>query len=115
MKLQTILFPNEQICNEEALYLHREEGFLLFDGFFNLFYLEKHHKYCDLEGLSLELSIRGIKKIILMHDRDVIKEIDFTNVVVSGMDRLKGRSNSIDRDTRVSVELPYDKYKKGVI
>ena len=114
MKLQTILFPNEQICDEEALYLHKEEGFILFDGFFNLFYLEKHHKYCDLDGLSLELCIHGIKNIVLMHDRDVIREVDCTDAVVSGLDRLKGKTNPVDEDRRISIELPYHEYQKGV-
>ncbi|WP_034445846.1 glycosyltransferase [Butyrivibrio sp. AE2032] len=114
MKLQTILYPTENICNEEALYLHREEGFLLFDGYFNLFYLDKHHKYCDLKGLSLELTVRGIRRIVLMHDRQEIGEKSFEDMPISGMDRLRGKTNVLDQDTRVSLKLPYEEYKTGV-
>ncbi|MBQ7613788.1 MAG: glycosyltransferase [Butyrivibrio sp.] len=114
MRLQTILFPNKVICNEEALYLHKDEGFLLFDGYFNLFYLEKHHKYCDLQGLTLELNVRGIKNISLMHDKDVIRQVTFDDIPVSGMDRLRGKKSQMESDSRISLELPYDEYKKGV-
>ena len=96
MRLQNILYPTEYICNEEALYLHKEEGFVLFDGYFNLFYLEKYHKYCDISELRLELKFRGVKKIMLMHDRDVIHEVNAEN------------------ETAVSLELPYEEYGKGV-
>ena len=109
MKLQSLLYPTKQICNEEALYLHREGSLLLFDGFFNLFYLEKHHKYCDIESLSLELYIKGIKKLQIMHDRDVIDEIVIEKPVVSGMERLKGVvPEPVSEDDRISIELPYN-------
>ena len=94
MKLQTILYPTNNICNEEALYLHRDEGFVLFDGYFNLFYLEKHHKYCDIDELSLELKTCGVKQIRIMHDREVIKEIEASE--------------------RMSIRLPYSEYETGV-
>ena len=48
MILQSLLFPDNNICSEEDLYFHREEGFILMDGYFNLFYLEKYHKYCNI-------------------------------------------------------------------
>ena len=98
MNLQTILYPTKQICNEEALYLHREEGFILFDGYFNLFYLEKYHKYCDISDLHLELMVKNVKRIILMHDRDVLHEV----------------SNISDQESEVVLELPYDLYVNGV-
>ena len=113
VKLQSILFPNNNICNEEALYLHREEGFVLFDGYFNLFYLEKHHKYCKIDELSLELVVSGIKTIYVMHDRDVIIEQKIETPVPSGVDRLKSRIPTLD-DRRVSIKLPYSEYDKGV-
>lgn len=115
MKLQSLLYPTKQICNEEALYLHREGSLLLFDGFFNLFYLKKHHKYCDIESLSLELYIKGIKKLQIMHDRDVIDEIVIKKPVVSGMERLKGVApEPVSEDDRISIELPYNQYDQGV-
>ncbi len=114
MKLQSILFPNSNICNEEALYLHKDESFLLFDGFFNLFYLEKHHKYCLIDKLSLELELRGISKIVLMHDRDVLKEVGIEKTFISGIERLKDQGGDTERNTRVSIELPYNEYERGV-
>ncbi len=112
--LQTILYPNKDICSEEALYYHKDESFLLFDGYFNLFYLEKHHKYCDIGRLTLELLVRGIKSITLMHDRDEIRIIRFDETPVSGMDRLRGKKTPIETTERISLELPYKEYEKGV-
>lgn len=94
-KFQTILYPTKQICSEEALYLHREESFILFDGYFNLFYLEKYHEYCDIRKLELRLVVRGIKKIVLMHDREAIREASVENM-------------------SIVLELPYDEYSDGV-
>lgn len=114
MKLQSILFPEKHICTEETLYLHREEGFVLFDGFFNLFYLEKHHKYCRIDELTLELVISGVKSVKVYHDRDLILEQKIEILAPSGMDRLRGRIPSIDDDRRLSIKLPYAEYEKGV-
>ncbi|MBE5827883.1 MAG: glycosyltransferase family 2 protein [Butyrivibrio sp.] len=114
VKLQSILFPNDDICSEEALYLHREEGFVLFDGYFNLFYLEKHHKYCRIEGLTLELLVSGIKKVQIMHNRDVILEKEIVVPHPSGMDRLKGKIPTLADNRRISIRLPYEEYEKGV-
>ena len=75
MVIQSILFPNVNICSEETLYLHRDKSLVLFDGYFNLFYLEKHHRYCDIEDLSLELKVSGVKNIRIMHDREMIREL----------------------------------------
>ena len=94
MVIQSIRFPNINICNEEALYLHRDGSLVLFDGFFNLFYLEKHHRYCDIEDLSLELKVSGVRNIRIMHDRKMIRELK--------------------ADGRVSVQLPYAEYERGV-
>ncbi|SCY74406.1 hypothetical protein SAMN02910371_03691, partial [Butyrivibrio sp. INlla14] len=115
MKLQSLLYPTKQICNEEALYLHRDGSLLSFDGFFNFFYLEKHHKYCSIESLSLELSIRGIKKLQIMHDSDVIEEFVIEIPTASGMERLKGITpDPFSEDKRISIDLPYNQYDHGV-
>ena len=95
VKFQTILYPTKHICSEEALYLHRDESFILFDGYFNLFYLEKYHEYCDIRKLELRLFVSGIKKIVLMHDREAIREASFENM-------------------SIVLELPYDEYSDGV-
>ena len=115
MKLQSILYPTEQICNEEALYLHRDGSFILFDGYFNLFYLEKHKKYCKIDEMSLELKAKGIKKIVVMHDREVVDEHLIEAVVPSGMERLAGKGPSRQIEQRISIKLPYASFDKGVL
>ena len=95
MKLQTILLPNENICSEKELYFHIKDDWVIFDGYFNLFYLEKYHEYCDIRKLELRLFVSGIKKIVLMHDREAIREASFENM-------------------SIVLELPYDEYSDGV-
>ncbi|MCR5772848.1 MAG: glycosyltransferase [Butyrivibrio sp.] len=97
MILQSLLFPDNNICSEEALYFHRKEGFICVDGYFNLFYLEKHHKYCRINSLTLELEIHGIKSITVMHDREEVLKVE-----------------ALDTG-RLSISLPYDKYDTGVL
>lgn len=107
MILQSLLFPDNNICSEDALYFHREEGFILMDGYFNLFYLEKHHKYCNIDKLTLELCVRGVKAIWVMHDLDLVQKVavDFDKRRVS---------KEGDIFQRLSITLPYGEYDKGV-
>lgn len=99
MEIQSVLIPQENICDVEELYFHRDGDWVLFNGYFNLFYLEKHHKYCDIEKLSLELEIKGVKRVVLMHDDAEIIVHDFAGC---------------NERQRVSVTLPYFEYEKGV-
>lgn len=95
MRLQSILLPQKNICDVEELYFHRDGEWLLFNGYFNLFYLEKHHKYCDIHELSLELECKGFRKLVVMHDDTCIHE-----------EMIEG--------SRVLIKLPYDSFDKGV-
>ena len=95
MKLQTVLLPNKNICSEKELYFHIKDDWVSFDGYFNLFYLEKHHKYCNIDKLTLELDVSRDFRIQILHDRDVISE----HVLKAG---------------RNSLVLPYAEYEKGV-
>ena len=45
MRLQNIRFPEPDICREEELYFHRNGEWIDFNGYFNLFYIEKRKKY----------------------------------------------------------------------
>ena len=99
MKLQSILFPQKNTCENEAMYFHREDNCLIFDGYFNLFYLEKHHRYCEIDSLTLELLVEGEAKITLMHDKDEIGSYE---------------ADGENSPTRLSIDLPYDKYESGV-
>ena len=69
MRLQTIEFPSESICSSEEMYFHRQKNQLDFDGYFNLFYIEKRKKYCSLGGLKLVIRLKGASEIRLMHNR----------------------------------------------
>ena len=95
MKLQTILLPNENICSEKELYFHIKDDWVIFDGYFNLFYLEKHHKYCNIDKLSLELEVSRDFRIQILHDKDVISEYVF-------------------KAGRNSIVLPYSEFDRGV-
>lgn len=97
MRLQTIRFPNKDICGEEEMYLHRQDGWLNFNGYFNLFYIEKRKKYCRLDGVKLYLQIQGASSIRLMHDQEVIRQIE-----LSLSDRV------------CEIEFPYQAYESGV-
>ena len=111
IKLQSVLFPQKSTCEDQAMYFHIKDNCLVFDGYFNLFYLEKHHKYCDIDSLSLELLVSGVKRIVLMHDMDEIGVYQIGKVVAGGKAEQEYR---IDVRHRLSLELPYDKYDKGV-
>ena len=45
MRLQNIRFPEPDICREEELYFHRNGEWIDFNGYFNLFYIEKRKIY----------------------------------------------------------------------
>ena len=74
MRVQSILLPDE-ICNVEELYFHRNRNRIDFDGYFNLFYIEKRLKYTNYSGLNLCLRLCGYKVLYLMHDQKVIQTI----------------------------------------
>jgi len=73
--LQNIIFPDPDICDEEALYAHLDANVLFsatgenlvfksggtaaFDTYFNLFSVEKWETNCELDGLSLALCGKG--------------------------------------------------------
>lgn len=59
MVLQTILFPDAEICKEKAMYFHEEEGILSLDTYFNAFSIGKWRKYTELEDLSLVLRMKA--------------------------------------------------------
>ncbi len=106
MIIQSLLFPDNNICSEEALYFHREESFICVDGYFNLFYLEKHHRYCNIQKLTLELSVRGIKAIYVMHDKELAQVVETCSD--------DGATVADDANCRLSITLPYEEYDRGV-
>ena len=52
MRLQNIRFPEPDICREEELYFHRNGEWIDFNGYFNLFYIEKRKKSGNTDAAS---------------------------------------------------------------
>ncbi len=72
IQLQGILKPRRAVCDTEELYFHRKGRILLFDGYFNLFYIEKWKRYTNLERLYLSIRVKGFQKLLLFHDRTCV-------------------------------------------
>lgn len=75
MRIQNIRFPEADICQEEELYFHRNGEWIDFNGYFNLFYIEKRKKYTNQETLTLHLELQGCQAVRLMKDENVLQEI----------------------------------------
>ena len=97
MRLQNIRFPEPDICSEEELYFHRRNGWIDFNGYFNLFYIEKRKKYTNQETLTLHLEIEDCQAVRLMRDETVIREIG-----------LSGKTETLE------LEFPYQDTDTGV-
>lgn len=73
MKLQNIIFPENEICTDESLYYHSESntvkiegglafvsgGSAVFDTYFNSFSIYKWKKYTKVKNLKLSLNLSG--------------------------------------------------------
>ena len=97
MRLQNIRFPEPDICREEELYFHRNGEWIDFNGYFNLFYIEKRKKYTNQETLTLHLEVSDCQAVRLMHDETVLREIG-----------LGGQAESL------TLEFPYQEMDEGV-
>ena len=97
MRLQNIRFPEPDICREEELYFHRNGEWIDFNGYFNLFYIEKRKKYTNQETLTLHLEVDDCQAVRLMHDETMIREIE-----------LSGQPEPL------TLEFPYQETDKGV-
>ena len=73
MKLQTILFPSQEICKVEELYFHRQDEKLLVNGYFNLFSINKWKKYTGLNTVELCFKARGYSYISIMCNEQEIE------------------------------------------
>lgn len=97
LQLQSVLLPTEGVCNIQELYFHKSPGKEDFDGYFNLFYLEKRKKYTKINNLYLKLNLKGYKEILLFHNQ---KE-------------LKRESINSCEEMEYSFEFPYNEFKSG--
>ncbi len=112
MKLQSILYPAKgESTDDEQLYFHRNGEWINVDGYLNLFYLEKHHKYCRLNELFLELELNGVRKVQLMHERDCVYEFDLETGSEKASTCSKLGKHGFKRYT---LKFPYSENKKGV-
>lgn len=98
MRLQTILLPTEEICSEPSLYCHAEGAKTDWNGYLNLFYIEKWKAYTTLRTLRLVLRLKGWSAIRLMHDQELLRELPL---------------NAGETEEH-RFELPYDEYESGV-
>lgn len=96
MRLQNIRLPDPDICTEEELYFHRNGKWIDFNGYFNLFYIEKRKKYTNQETLILHLNAKNCSAIRLMHDSQILQEIKLTS------------------STSATFNFPYKNTEKGV-
>ena len=76
LRLQSILLPTEDVCNVKELYYHKGDNEIKFDGYFNLFAIDKWRKYTKIDNLHLHIMCKGFKKIKLMCKRKEIKSFD---------------------------------------
>ncbi len=77
LRLQSILLPRAEICEVEELYFHRNEddSVLDFDGFFNLFSVDKWRKYTAIDNLHLSIACQGFSELRIMNERNVVSSV----------------------------------------
>lgn len=98
IQLQSILVPVKEVCEVSELYYHKNQNRIDFDGYFNLFYLEKRKKYTSIQKLELSIELQGYESLILVHDG-----IDLETVPLES-----GRYRSYQ------IHFPYQAYSDGV-
>lgn len=98
IQLQSILEPDLDICGEKALYFHKNGREICYDGYFNLFYMEKWKRYTNLKQLQLVLTLKGFEKLRLYHNRNCISK----------------QTLAADAMRQYSFPFPWDQYHDGV-
>ena len=68
IQLQSILLPDKEVCEISELYYHKKGNRIDYNGYFNLFYVEKRKKYTDIENLKISIRLCGYEKLVLVHD-----------------------------------------------
>lgn len=98
IQLQSILLPTLEICNENDLYYHKSGSRIDFNGYFNLFYIEKRKKYTTISNVILEIWAQGYKELILVHSGEDLMRFP--------LEAQKGQ--------KYQIIVPYSKYEVGV-
>ncbi len=101
IRLQNILHPTKELCSEEKVYFHSHSrrAVIDYDGYFNLFFIEKHKKYTRLTDVSILLHLKGYTSISLMHNRTELE----TYII-----------DEPDIETINEYDFPYSEYTTGV-
>ncbi len=121
MRLQQILFPNREICDEVQMYYNGKDfagdsskiiikkgGVLDGDTYFNSFSIKKWNKYTKLDKLKVSLDVEGKCKLSVCYawiDKDNIIRRKGDNIV-------KFEKKDSARET---VTLEFDKHPEGVV
>lgn len=119
MKLQSVLFPREDICMEEKLYFHLEEDsssnfngtyFNMYKGekvdfstYFNGFSVGKWKKYTEIKDLFLQLEVEG-EFLIELVSKEWKNDICIEKVILSCEKSTIGREK---------VEISYPSLEEG--
>lgn len=97
IQLQSLLFPRADVCSIPELYYHRQQEQVIYDGYFNLFYIEKRKKYTEYEKLWLEIHAKGYSEVCLYHDGEELSRIKLEP----------------EQERDYVLEFPYEKYETG--
>ena len=76
IQLQSILLPDTAVGGVEELYYHRNGKRTDYNGYFNLFYIEKRKRYTDIYNLILKIQLKGYNSLILVHDGKDIGKVE---------------------------------------
>lgn len=96
-QLQNILFPDKNICTVSELYYHEIGSRIDFNGYFNLFYVEKRKKYTNLHSLSLCVRLQGYQELVLVHDG-----VDLQTITLAP-----------EQNQEYQIRFPYERYQDG--
>lgn len=97
IQLQSILLTDKEICEISELYYHKDGDRIDYNGYFNLFYVEKRKKYTNIDNLKILISLCGYERLILVHDGIDIREVNLES-----------------KDYKeYLIDFPYDDYDKG--
>lgn len=99
LQLQSILFPSSDVCDVEELYYHKNDSTNRcdFNGYFNLFYIEKRKKYTQIDNVSLKIQAVGYKTLFIVHNG-----VDIASITLES-----------EQKKEYSIALPYSEYDEG--
>ena len=76
MILQNLLQPDKQICSDESMFYHVNDGTYIFDTYFNAFSLEKWKTYTMVKNIYLHLSCISAVHIEIHDESGILSSMD---------------------------------------